>query len=436
MDRGVGSGSFKHTRAILSDRRGVSLMLIVLFLAALGIGVVGVMTFGAKLRQVEKERITSMRLERVRQALQRYYLSHHDLPDPKATTPENTVPVEQLNLPQELRFDQNGQFIHYNCVKIESVLRRYPEYRDEPPVVDLSGLTLGVAKTPLAAVLVAPGPDKVIQSRDTETHYVDPKEGPGNDDLLVGITLKAEAVKIAAHAVAALQAAAKAYDAQFDAEFENSSDNRIRNRTGNNDGDLCYPRWYSYIDPHNPLDPTDDEIIYVTPAPYPYVDEGNYEGNYSGDCEGMRGGPPRPFSQRFAGNVRALGGNGIGCVRYGQLSNDPERGTASLDDDDGPDSCWANAAHDIAAVFGLNKRYVADPWNRLYQWGRADRWCSGYIMSGLECTDTPQRDAMRDLHYWAFFSMGPDPNGVSDDIVATSDRIGGYYIRRAPLIYQ
>jgi hypothetical protein len=374
---------FKRMYAILRDRRGISLLLIVFLMVALSIAAIGVLTMGAKLRSVEKERVTPARMEAIRRALQRYYLSHHDLPDAATMNPQYTVPAKELNLPQEYRFDKDGQFIRYDCRRLLN-----------PVVVNINILGLTVRGKQTAAVLVAPGPDRVIAAshQDTTTNVYDDAE----DDLMVGVSLDAEAMKIAARAVAILQAAARAYDGQFDPGAYNAQFNWI-----NNDGDTYYPPCIVI-----PGVPPNNIPTYITPQPQPIIDEGN-------------GGYPASTNTRDA-YVAATGGSGTGCIRYGKLTNDPNRGTASLD------GC-NTAASDIAAVFGLSTRYAVDPWGHFYQWG------SAALFGTLDATDTAAEDAARDRHYWAFYSMGPDGTAnTADDITPTTDRIVGFHATEPP----
>lgn len=305
-------------------------MLVIFLMALVSISAVAVLTFSAKLRAVKKDRITLERMETVREALQQYYLSNHDLPAPAETSPPNTIPAKALNLSQEFRFNAAGRFIHYN---------RFP---DTGPV-DILGIEF--RENPVAAVLVAPGPDgKLVLPGPGESYGAD----SASDNVFVAVSLNAEAVKIATRAVGILQAAAKAYDWQI---YKSANDGKTD---------------YRYF--QNPQEPTE------------YISE--TESNRSKD-----------------GYVPAVGGSGDGCVRYGRLDNDPDRGVASLD------GC-PTAAENIGSVYGLSERYMTDPWGESYRWGNSDDY-----------DETDRR-------YWSFFSMGPDKApGTEYDITPTTDRI-------------
>ncbi len=330
------------------NSKGISLLFIIFLMLILSMAVISFLTFGLKLRDMEKDRITSERMETVREALQRYYLANHNLPAPVNIDESKTIPTLSLNLPQKYRYDSSGEFIHYDWVPLENDLDK----------IDIRGLL--VRETSVAAVLVAPGPDKQISDSNLETPYADPND-PANDDIVVAISLNAEAIKIATRAVGILQAAAKAYDYQI---YRSANDGKtVYNLLG------PIPDFY---DPDNP--PAQIAVRYISET----------------------------RSDRTKDELEAaIGGNGVGCVRFGRLENDPDRGIHSLD------LCpVGQAAQDIVDVYGLNARYKTDPWGEFYQWGnRGD-----YVET--------------DRRYWNFFSMGPDKTpGTNDDITPTTDII-------------
>jgi hypothetical protein len=110
---------------------------------------------------------------------------------------------------------------------------------------------------------------------------------------------------------------------------------------------------------------------------------------------------------------------GQGCVWYGVLGNDPDRGVASLD------ICPGNTqAVDIAAVYGLGQRFSMDamgfpldPWGNPYRWGSGD----------AATTTTEAGDTGRGRWYWTFYSLGPDGTDRTDDDITPNERIIGYY---------
>lgn len=332
----------------LKGSKGISLIFIIFLILMLSVSVIGLLTFGAKLRAVKKDRITLERLDSVKEALQRYFLSYHNLPEPFIINQSKTIPTESLNLPQEYRLDSSGEFIHYDWQPLENDTEK----------VDINGVE--VRETEVAAVLVASGPDKLISDSNLENPYANPVE-PANDDIVVAISLNAEAIKIATRTVGIIQAAAKAYDYQI---YRSTNDGKtVYNLLG------PIPDFY---DPDNP--PAQIDVRYISET----------RTNRSKD-----------------GVTAVIGGNGVGCVRFGRLENDPDRGIHSLD------LCpVGQAAQDIVDVYGLNLRHKTDPWGTFYQWG-----------SSLNFTESDRR-------YWNFFSMGPDKTAnTNDDITPTTDII-------------
>jgi hypothetical protein len=275
-------------------------------------------------------------------------------------------------------------------------------------IADIRGLSVrGEAS---AAVLVAVGPDRILT--ESRNPYSDPAAGsPSSDDVVLGVSLNAEAVRIASRAVAVLQAAAKAYDGQY--RLPNNWENPYRLRTQfnliNNDGDVVYDTDYTINDQGTPDNPADDTCDNFDPEPVVPIDEGI----------------GALFTNLEAGYVPARGGSGTGCIQYGQLTNDPNRGTASLD------ACPDTAAREIAIAFGLGERYNLDPWGNPYVWGTPLRWNPGGNSGGKDILDQN-----RDRHHWAFYSRGPDglhdPDHVQDDITPTTDFIDGWDATEEP----
>lgn len=185
----------------LKNNRGLALIFMVLLFTAAATAVVMFISLGVKVKGIQKEGTTQQRLNEIRTALQNYYLIHYDLPDPSLTTPVNSVPTVRLNLPQKYRFDSNGQRIWYDRLT-------RGEHMTTVRNIHVHGNT---DQNLVAAVLVAPGPDKQIST----SNQGDPYGTAGSDDLVLEVSLEAEALKIANHTVGVLQQAAKAYDAIF-----------------------------------------------------------------------------------------------------------------------------------------------------------------------------------------------------------------------------
>ena len=358
-------------------------------------------------------------------------------------------------------------------------------------------------------MLVAPGPDKSIDPNNLASPYDDPAN-PASDDIVLAVSLEAEALKIANHTVAVLQQAAKAYDSQFcdpsapdpqdpgslctainnDADtlflppverldallpapywtpgtewFDYTppvQDTHVFTFVGANNGDWipngnCYIlvgaglgsytrgpgslTWYpnyagqpryracpsgnTYIDgivpandedvtprpitAANPVPPVTDADMLPLERPVPLIDEGEIVGGV------------------YDNYIEATGDSGEGCIRYGVLTNDPSRGTASLD------NCSSGTpAHDLAVVYGLNLvklGYDATSGSLLDPWGNRYLWGSAQLYSGLAASSTAAQDQLRDYHYWTFYSTGPDSTAnTADDILPPADRIPGSFV--------
>ncbi len=427
----------------LKNNQGVALVFMVLFFAAAATAAVVFISLGVKVKGIQKEGETQTRLSEIMNALQNYYLIHYDLPDASLSIPINSVPTALLNLPQKYRFDSNGQTIYYNRLPASgrmTTVRNTQVHGADPE--DL-----------VAAVLVAAGPDKSIDPSNQSPPYGDSV----NDDLVLGISLEVEALKIANHTVSVLQQAAKAYDSIFYGK--------------NNDIDTLYsPPETIWVDL---TQPTRVRIWQQTGVDgsgnpiYGWVNTGAWHNNYSGDnvtnyvtndTTSPTGGtttltaiplgdeyvepfpldgayiPPQPESIIDEdGYTPAQGGAGSGCVRIADvttgilLTNDPDRGVASLD------NCSSTTpAYDLAVAYGLNlvklgydgaSSSLLDPWGNRYVWGAAQNFGT------LAATSTSAFDRVRDRHYWTFYSAGPDGLGnTADDILPPADRIFGYYL--------
>lgn len=485
----------------LNNNRGLALIFMVLLFTAAAVASVMVISMGVKIKGIQKEGTTQQRLNEIRTALQNYYLIHYDLPDPSLTNPANSVPTTLLNLPQKYRFDSNGQMIRYD---------RVPAAGHMTTVQNIL-----VDNTMVAAALVAPGPNKILDST------APPYTNANNDDLVVAVSLEAEALKIAYHAVAVLQQAAKAYDQQFcDPSAPDPQDGTSFCTAINNDADTLFlppvdrlnndgswdpgTEWYDYTEP------VSETYTFVcggansgewNPAGNCYAFVGSVLGVPQGSCTRTAVAPaiwypnyagqqryqhcgsgnvypdgttvplndedvvPRPITaahpappvtdadmrplerpvplidevaadtngdgivNEFDSYVAATGGSGQGCIRYGVLTNDPSRGTASLDN-----CSTGTPAYDLAVASGLNLFKLGynqnpafpqflDPWGNQYQWGSAASY------GGLAQTASAALDQARDPHYWSFYSTGPDgAANTPDDILPADDRIDGYYV--------
>ncbi len=437
----------------LKNNHGMALIFMVLLFSAAAATSVIFISLAVKVKNIQKESVTETRLAEIRTALRNYYRIHYDLPDSSLTSPINTLPTVLLNLPPKYRFDSNGQIIYYNRLPATGHMTTVRN-------IQVHGAT---AQDLVAAVLVAAGPDKSISPSNQSPPYGDPA-APLNDDLVLAISLEAEALNIASHTVAALQQTATAYDSIFYGI--------------NNDIDtLYYPPETRWVDTTKPTRvrvwrQTGTDIsgnpVYgwrnTNPAAYHNNYSGDNKTNYiTNDTTSPTGGTttltaiasgdeyvePEPLDGTFIppqpesiidedGYTPAQGGSGTGCIRIsdvtsGQLlTNDPDRGVASLD------TCSSGTpAYDLAMVYGLNlvklgldadSNTLLDPWGNQYRWGAPNNF-GGFITPTGNLYQDRTADRNRDRHYWTFYSIGPDGlNDTSDDILPPADRIRGYYL--------
>ncbi len=454
------------------NNRGLALIFMVLLFTAAATASVMFISLGVKVKGIQKEGTTQQRLTEIRTALQNYYLIQYDLPDPSLTTPANTVPTVLLNLPQKYRFDSNGQRIWYDRLPANGHMINVRN-------VSVHGTN---PENEVAAVLVAPGPDKSIAPDNLASPYDDPAN-PANDDIVLAVSLEAEALKIANHTVAVLQQAARAYDSIFYGK--------------NNDIDTLYypPEGTQWVDNTPPIQAYEYNpnlagnyiwdidryrpIQEIDPGPPPVWETATHDRtagwypNYAGELHYTRNANdgrviftpgnlvpdddesiqpydvdgdgffvPQPESIIDEdGYTPAQGGvdgntpSGSGCVRIADvgsgilLANDPDRGVATLDD------CRhqitgdpRDPAYDLALAYGLNlvklgydatSGSLLDPWNNPYRWGVGDPAQSS----------SSAQDQARDRHFWTFYSTGPDgTDNTPDDILPPADRIPGYFL--------
>lgn len=422
----------------LNNNRGLALIFMVLLFAAAATASVMFISLGIKVKGIQKQGTTQKRLSEIRTALQNYYLINYDLPDPSLTNPANSVPTVLLNLPQKYRFDSNGQMIHYGRLPANGHMTTVRN-------IQVHGLN---PENEVAAVLVAPGPDKSIDPNNLASPYDDPAN-PANDDIVLAVSLEAEALKVANHTVAVLQQAAKAYDSIFYGI--------------NNDLDtLYYPPETIWVD----ITPPTPVMQWVPP----WIPTGAWHPNYSGGtfttynpdgtttttAIGLGNEYVEPYPQDVApyiplppesiidedGYTPAQGGTGSGCVRIADvgmlpvgvmLANDPDRGAATLDDCLDPITLLPrDPAFDLAVAYGLNLvklGYDADSGSLLDPWGNPYLWGAAQTYGGLAQSSTAAQDQIRDRHYWTFYSSSYDNvANTADDILPPADRIIGYFL--------
>lgn len=178
----------KKPSCILKNQNGISLVVVLLFLTAAAIVAYGAASLAVKVRDAGEQRNTVRRMETIRQAMVKFYRGKQNLP----TVPgDNSVPVgaNNLNLESKFRQDAWGRTFHYNA-SFDTT---------GTPWTQIEALTVNGRAA--AGVIVSSGPDQVFDSFNTAapgTTY--PDTGAGftlNDDVIVPIIVRQEALEIA-----------------------------------------------------------------------------------------------------------------------------------------------------------------------------------------------------------------------------------------------
>ena len=171
----------KHRKG-LPGNRGFALLIVFMIMSAVTIGLVMLTSNAFKGERTSKNVVTIDRMNTVAEALKKYYLGHHELPDPQDTNPKETVPVAELSLSTKYRFDGWGKFLSYNY-----------DYNSDFKLRDLGEKDDNF----FAAIIISCGPDQTIQtttSEDSDGRLIYEKK---DDDILVSVNLQSEAIGIA-----------------------------------------------------------------------------------------------------------------------------------------------------------------------------------------------------------------------------------------------
>ncbi len=97
----------------ISNRKGFSLFLLILFVAGIAVLGVAAVTFTTKVKTVEDEKQTVIDLTAIQQAAAKYYRSHENLPGTPGAAGLVPVGAAELNLDGRYRQDSWGQTIEY-----------------------------------------------------------------------------------------------------------------------------------------------------------------------------------------------------------------------------------------------------------------------------------------------------------------------------------
>ncbi len=97
----------------ISNRKGFSLFLLILFVAGIAVLGVAAVTFTTKVKTVEDEKQTVVDLTAIQQAAAKYYRSHENLPGAPGAAGLVPVGAAELNLDGRYRQDSWGQTVEY-----------------------------------------------------------------------------------------------------------------------------------------------------------------------------------------------------------------------------------------------------------------------------------------------------------------------------------
>ena len=337
-------------------RSGFTLIEILLSLAIVSVILIFLLNSFQFVKNEDKVDETRLRMDQITAKLRAYYRGQQSLPAP-AATPQDSVPVDpqHLDLPQKYRLDSQGQFFRYFVATKNDASGNV--------ITDIVGFEVDGRRA--AGVLISLGPDQTPQYT-FENNATPPTYQSGTgDDILVPVTVNQEAMEIVMEELDVLQKRVAAYDRIFagvdnDSDLSNEEESQYKptNAPDPNNrsdyGDVDYePRpdgqpWDAYDRP-------DDE------DPYRLVDEDG--------CKGAEtnGSPECPIT-----GAR-------------QFSNDPNCGTATIDD-------CPSALNDLIILYGLGQSYGTDPWGNQYRWGSLEN----------------ANNDTNDRRYHVFFSTGPD----------------------------
>lgn len=340
-------------------RHGFTLLEILLAMAIMGIIAVFAIALSSSVQHAAKTSDTQLRMKEIVAKAKAHYRNSEALPAGVGTSGTD-VPVgaTDLNMEQKYRYDAWGAPLRYYRQPLSVNVVEIPP--TPPPIA----ATLTILDIDYYTVDGKPSAGVIVSDGPNQTADSTP-DGSGNitttgDDIVIPIDVTQEAVEIALDELKVLQEKVKALDGIYEGV--------------DNDGDGS-------------------------------IDEGGF--------------PPPPIVPPC--QVAKPQSTGLGCPPTIGMLNDPNCGTASLDeieDNVGGQNydcsiytvatIQSDALGNIVGIYSLGLTYMVDPWGNAYQWG-----CNTTYASGC-ANDYPSSDP----HYHKFFSMGPDLTaGGGDDII-------------------
>ena len=351
--------------AKITDKKGFTLLEILLVLGIMGVIAVFTIGIAHSIRNMTKVNETKSRMEQIVAKAKEYYRGHEELPPGASVLQvggrDVGVPVgtSEFNLEQKYRLDSWGRYMYYNRVENQSAITIDNITFAADSLTDIDGLIVDGRN--VAGVIISYGPNQTLDttiSGPNAPNYAPVTYTTGGDDIVIPIDVSQEAMEVALENLKVLQSKVKAFDAIYEGI--------------NNDADAD-------------------------------VDEDD-------------NGPGVPPDQCFR---EALDDPSPKCPPNNS-TNDPNCGTATLDHiEDGyyisscPANFGQNARDFICDFYNLADKYRIDPWLNGYIWGADSNPENSY-----DGTPPTYQYPSSDPRYHKFFSMGPDGTaGNGDDII-------------------
>ena len=338
-------------KAKRTDKKGFTLVEILLVLGILGVIAVFTIGIAHSIRNMTKMNDTKSRMEQIAAKAKEYYRGHEELPagtNVLVVAGRNVgvpVGVSEFNMEQKFRLDAWGRYMYYNRVENQNAFNFHNNNItiNADTVTDIDGLIVDGRN--VAGVIISYGPNQTIDTT-INGDYAPVTYTTGGDDIVIPIDVSQQAVEIALEDLKVLQAKVKAFDAIYEGVDNNSS--------GGVDESGCVA-----------------------------LDNGS--GSFAGVCPPSTGGGNDPncgTGTLDAIKLNLYSGCDAGCGWNWTFADNP------------PTDEPVNAF--IYCLYGLADTLIYDPWLNVYEWGDATSLTTG--------TSDPR--------YHKFFSRGP--NGLTD----------------------
>jgi len=196
----------------LIESRGFSLLLIILVITGLGLSGLGAAKLIEKVNTANKQSKANIELTKIQTATRQYYRGHADLGLPGTPGSAGPVPVAALGLESKYTHDDWGTAIEY--------------YRGRDTSGDIPGITeVTVDGVEAAGYILSYGPNQVNNSSFLAGTLGVTRSAItcGGDDILLPLSVKAEAIQITNKELHTLSSKSCAYHIAEDTWFDNWS---------------------------------------------------------------------------------------------------------------------------------------------------------------------------------------------------------------------